>query len=90
MITTVRFAFDEDMLRSVRAGVGRGGKATRKEVREFVEVAVHAAIRRLPPPKRRKPKASIVERRASLTVAPAETPDELRAVREKIARAFRR
>lgn len=89
MITTVRFPFDEEMLRSIRAGLGRGGKATRKECREFIEVAVHAAIRRLPPPKRRKPKASIVEQRASLTVAPAETPDDLRAVHAKIRRAFR-
>lgn len=88
MVTAVRFDFNEDVLRSIRAGHGRGGKASRKEVKMFVEVAVHAALKNLPPPKRRKPKASIVEKRASMAVTPADTLEEVRARRDKIAKIF--
>ncbi len=88
MVTAVRFDFNEDVLRSIRAGDGRGGKASRKEVKMFVEVAVRAALRNLPPPKRRRPKASIVEKRASMAVRPAETVEEVRAVSKRIADVY--
>jgi len=88
MVTAVRFNFNEDTLRAIRASLGRGGIATRKEVKAFVEVAVHAALKSAPPPKRRRPKAAVIEKRASMAVTPAETPDEVKAVRAKIAKVF--
>lgn len=88
MVTAVRFDFNEEVLRSIRAGDGRGGKASRKEVKMFVEVAVHAALKRLPPPKRRRPKASIIEKRASMAVTPAETVEAVRANTKKIADVY--
>jgi hypothetical protein len=49
----MRFEFDEETLRRMRAEHGRAGVATRKEARAFVETIVGAAIAKLPQPKRR-------------------------------------
>lgn len=49
----VRYAasFDELDLRTVRAAIGRGGKATRKECVVFIDRAVRAALKAAPDPK---------------------------------------
>lgn len=51
------FDLNEEVLRRIRARDERGGVATRKEVRIFIEVAVRTAIEMLPPAKRKAPKA---------------------------------
>lgn len=46
------FSFDEPQLRQIRAAIGRGGVATRKECVVFIDRAVRAAIDAAPTPKR--------------------------------------
>lgn len=88
MNVRVTLTFDETMRRKIRAHDKRGGKATRKEAMVFTVLAVRALLDRCPEPRRRRPRVKVVEQRAGLTVAPAETPADLKAVRAKIARAF--
>lgn len=46
------FQFDEQQLRTIRASIGRGGKATRAESRIFIDRAVRKALDDAPEPKR--------------------------------------
>jgi len=45
------FTFEELQLRTIRAALGRGGKATRKECVTFIDRAVRAALDKAPNPK---------------------------------------
>ena len=45
------FSLSETELRTIRAAVGRGGRATRKECVVFIDRAVRDALRRAPDPK---------------------------------------
>ena len=83
----VRVDMDDSMRGSIRAGAGRYGKATRKEAREFVEVAFRAAVRALPPPKQRAPKRKDVERR-TFALPNTDTPEAARGQRNRIARLY--
>lgn len=61
MIVTTRLDFDEALRRKVRAAHGRGGMATRSEIRTWLDGVTRAALARLPEPKvrRAKPVASV-------------------------------
>lgn len=61
------FMFDETQLRTVRAAIGRGGKATRKECRVFIDRAIRSALDAAPEPK--------AKRRSSADVALADGVD---------------
>lgn len=50
------FTFDDEQLRSVRAAIGRGGKATRKECLTFIDRAVRTALDAAPTPRRARVK----------------------------------
>lgn len=65
--------FTELDRRTVRASVGRGGQATRKELRIFVERAIRAALHNAPEPKpKRQKKAAVVvdQKREALNALP--------------------
>lgn len=85
----VKMAFDfSDMdMRRLRASHKRGGKATRREARDFAMRAVEAAVESLPPAKVRKPFAAKVERE---TFAPkdASTRAAARTQRNAVARFY--
>lgn len=53
MKVPMRFEFEEDTLRRIRSRVGKAGRATRAEVRLFLEMVVTAACQSLDPPRRR-------------------------------------
>jgi hypothetical protein len=53
MKVPMRFEFDEDTRRRIRARVGKAGIATRADVRAFVDLVVAAAVEVLDPPRRR-------------------------------------
>lgn len=65
---------------AIRARDGRYGKASRKEARAFLDLAIRTAIERLPPPKVRAPKTRDVER-ASFTV---QSPKDVAGVRARV------
>lgn len=90
MKIVVRFDFPEHVLRAIRAGQDRGGVATRKEAKAFVEVAVRTAQDRLPAPKVRAPKATDVERRTFVKPQGATEEETARLETERIRRIYRR
>lgn len=90
MRVILKLDLTDDQLRSIRAGDGRGGRATRKEAATFAEGWVRAGLSKLPPPKRRRPKGTVVEKRASLRATGAETVDEVRAATARIAALYGR
>ena len=51
MKVNIGFELSEAELRRLRAGIGRSGMATRKEVRIFVDRVVRSAVASLPEPK---------------------------------------
>lgn len=56
MITNLRIELDDDQLRSVRAALGRGGKATRKDVSAWALRLLFDAVKGAPAPVRRQSK----------------------------------
>jgi hypothetical protein len=61
MKVNTSFAFSEEQLRTIRAALGRGGAATRKECRYFVERAVEFALKAAPEPKpKRRPVPKVI------------------------------
>lgn len=56
MTVKTRFNFTDEEVRTIRAAIGRGGKATRKECVVFIDRAVRTALAAAPEPKRRQPK----------------------------------
>lgn len=89
----VRFAFNfgETELRSIRASIGRGGKATRKECYIFVDRAIRTALDKAPeakaPRARVKREAPTPDGRTS--ESEAQEHDRLRAQRDRIARMYK-
>ncbi len=57
MRVNAAFDFPEPQLRSIRAALGRGGVATRKDCRVFILRAVEAALKAAPTPKAARRKA---------------------------------
>lgn len=55
------FQFDEVQLRTIRASIGRGGRATRKECAVFINRAVSKALDAAPDPKPVRRKVKKVE-----------------------------
>lgn len=53
MKVPMQFEFDEEVLRRINARSGRSGRATRDQVRGFVETVVSTAVADLPRAKRR-------------------------------------
>lgn len=49
-----KFTLDETDLRTIRASIGRGGKASRKECVVFIDRAVRTAIEKAPAPKAKR------------------------------------
>lgn len=64
MNVNVKFALSDEDKRKIRAAIGRGGMATRSEVRVFVQHAYAEALRGAPEPKARRATAT-PEARAS-------------------------
>jgi len=58
MRVNVTIVMDEEQLRRVRATVGRGGRATRDEVRIWLQRVMQVALTHAPEPKRRRVKAA--------------------------------
>lgn len=56
MKTNVSIRMTDDDRARVRAALGRGGLATREEIRIFVDRAIVRALAQTPEPKRRRPK----------------------------------
>lgn len=52
------FNFSDSDLRAVRASIGRGGRATRRECLTFIDRVVREAIERTPEPRPRRQRAS--------------------------------
>lgn len=67
MRINLTLVLDEDQVRRVRALTGRGGKATRAEVRIWLQRVALDALAHAPEPKRRRAAAAV-------TTAPAPTP----------------
>jgi hypothetical protein len=61
MKVRVAFSFEETQLRTIRAAIGRGGRATRNECVVFINRAVTKAIEAAPEPKPARKKATKVE-----------------------------
>lgn len=86
----VRYAvnLEEHDLRSIRAAIGCGGKATRKECVTFIDRAVRKAIKDAPDPK----PARTRQPKPAPAVKTVETPEQeherLSAERDSIARKF--
>lgn len=89
----VRYAvnFEEHDLRTIRAAIGRGGKATRKECAIFIDRAVRDAVKRAPEPKPARAKTPKTEKPMTRQLTD-ETPEQerarLSAERDRIARQF--
>jgi hypothetical protein len=86
----VRFAvgFDEAQLRSIRASIGRGGKATRKECQVFIDRAVRLALDKAPEAKPVRVKRAKPEPEVTREESTTEEHDRLRATRERIAKHY--
>lgn len=87
MTVNHRFAFTEDELRTIRAAIGRGGKATRKECAVFINRAVKAALDAAPEPKAKRVKRVKTDPSARPVVVD-EHADAI-AQRNRIARLYR-
>ena len=89
MKVNIGLVLNDDQLRTIRAALGRGGVATRKECRYFVERAIEAAFKKAPEP---KPKRRPVPKKV-VVVPPVVTEDEEiiegRKIREKIRKMYR-
>jgi hypothetical protein len=89
MTVIVRFSFGEDALRTVRAAIGRGGKATRKECQVFIDRAVRKALEHAPEPKRQQPKRAKGPNPTLRAAVPVEREqDAAQAERDRIARIY--
>ena len=53
MTVTIRMDVDDERRRRIRAAMGRGGMATRAEVKAWVDQRVELGVLELPAPKRR-------------------------------------
>lgn len=72
MKVNIGLVLNDEQLRTIRAALGRGGVATRKECRYFVERAIEAALKAAPDPKpKRRPVPKPV-----VVVPPTVTEDE--------------
>lgn len=80
------FEFNETVLRGIRARDGRGGKATRKEAKAWVDLLLRVGTTGLPAPKVRAPKAKDISRRLEPTLV--DTPEAARAQRNRIAKHY--
>lgn len=84
------FNFDDGQLRTIRAAVGRGGVATRRECVTFIDRAVRDALAKAPDPRPARKRAPKAEPPAP---EPVLTDDQERqqaiARRDKIRRLFR-
>lgn len=82
------FAFTDEELRTIRAAINRGGKATRKEALVFIDRAVRDAMKDAPAPKPVRKRAAKPEP----TITPKETPEQererLRRQRDRIAKFY--
>jgi hypothetical protein len=54
MKVNISLELDDERLRRIRAALGRGGTATRSEVRVWVDRLVQGGLRAAPEPKRRR------------------------------------
>jgi molybdenum cofactor biosynthesis enzyme MoaA len=71
MRVPIRLELTEDQLRRVRAAYGRGGVATRNEVRTWLDRVVQTALRAAPEPKRRRVASPAPERQTAPSGPPA-------------------
>lgn len=81
MTVRLRFDISEDQRRAIRAALGRGGKATRKECSLFIERAAQQAIEEAPKPRVRAKRV----KGAGMSVRSDASPA---AAEARIARAF--
>jgi hypothetical protein len=79
------FEFSDDTLRTIRAALGRGGAATRKECRVFIARAVEAALKAAPTPKPKRAKVAKVKADPMAVVAPPTETDEAALDRKRKA-----
>jgi len=80
--------FDDLALRTVRAALGRGGRATRKECVLFIDRAIGTALAKAPEPRPARVKRPKVADRLATT--PVDTPDGARAAKERISKLYGR
>lgn len=78
----------EDELRTIRAAVGRGGKATRNECRIFIDRAVRKALHDAPEPKPKRMKHEKKDPSARTVVAPENEQAATIQQRDRIAAAY--
>ena len=89
MKVNTSFAFTDEQLRTIRAALGRGGAATRKECRYFIERAVEAALKSAPEPKPKRRPVPKVTVKVQMTLTEAQEAAEWREKREKIRKMYR-
>jgi len=82
------FTFEELQLRTIRAALGRGGKATRKECVTFIDRAVRAALDKAPEAKPARAKLLKAAPKPRPTIG-AETTEQAIAQREHIKGMYR-
>lgn len=78
--------FDDLALRTIRAAIGRGGRASRKECLTFIDRAISDALRAAPDP---KPKRTPRPKGETFVVKPVETPEEVKAARDRIRKIYK-
>ena len=89
MKVRLAFEFDEDRLRTIRALLGRGGRATRKECVYFVERTVRDTLAKAPPPRAKRRRVVKRETPPGLVATGSETPEEAVSARERIRKLYR-
>jgi hypothetical protein len=83
------FVFTDEQLRTIRAALGRGGAATRKECRYFIDKAVAAAFDKAPEPKPKRRPAPKVVVKMPITLTEEQEMTEWREKRDKIRKMYR-
>lgn len=89
MKVRVAFSFDEVQLRTIRASIQRGGKATRKECVTFIDRAVRDALDKAPEPKRKPVKREKGDPSARPVVKVEDEQAATIAQRDRIAAIYR-
>lgn len=84
------FVFSDEQRRSIRAALGRGGAATRKECRIFISRAVEAAMKAAPEAKpKRRPVPKPAPPPPPVDLTDDEEREQSRLQREKIRKLYR-